>query len=66
MKTKKSTQFIHFLENDLAIPAAEIQLALRQVERTSGLLPIVLWQYGLVNTTQLSQIFDWLEQAPEH
>jgi Protein of unknown function (DUF2949) len=65
MKTKKSTQFINFLENDLAIPAADIQLALRQVERTSGLLPIVLWQYGLVNITQLNQIFDWLEQVPE-
>jgi Protein of unknown function (DUF2949) len=63
MKTKKSTRFISFLQNDLAIPAAEIQLALRQVERTSGLLPIVLWQYGLVNTTQLDQIFDWLEQV---
>lgn len=65
MKTKKSTQLINFLQNDLAIPAAEIQLALRQAERTSGLLPIVLWQYGLVNTTQLNQIFDWLEHAPE-
>ncbi len=65
MTTKKFTRFINFLQNDLAIPAAEIQLALRQVERTSGRLPIVLWQYGLVNTTQLSRIFDWLEQAHE-
>jgi Protein of unknown function (DUF2949) len=65
MTTKKLTQFINFLQNDLAIPAAEIQLALRQVERTSGLLPIVLWQYGLVSTTQLNQIFDWLEHTSE-
>ena len=26
-----------------------------------NILPIVLWQYGLLNTRQLDLVFDWLE-----
>jgi hypothetical protein len=26
-----------------------------------NLLPMILWQYGLVTLKQLDQIFDWLE-----
>jgi hypothetical protein len=38
-------------------------MALRQGDRTPHLLPMVLWQYGLVTLEQLDQIFDWLETA---
>ncbi|NJN04572.1 MAG: DUF2949 domain-containing protein [Leptolyngbyaceae cyanobacterium SL_1_1] len=57
----KQTQLIEFLKRDLAIPAEAIALGLRQSASTPNLLPIVLWQYGLVTTQQLEQIFDWLE-----
>lgn len=61
MKPKELTQFMQFLQNDLAIPDANLQLALRHPEQTPNLLPIILWQYGLVTLTQVNQMFDWLE-----
>jgi hypothetical protein len=60
MESKKYNLLINFLLDELAI-TAPISLALRHVEQTPSLLPMVLWQYGLVTLTQLNQIFDWLE-----
>ncbi len=54
---------VRFLRNDLAIPSASIDLAVRQCEQAPNLLPMILWQYGLVTLEQLDQIFDWLETA---
>ncbi|HTL89718.1 MAG TPA: DUF2949 domain-containing protein [Leptolyngbya sp.] len=51
------------MRRDLALPAADIRLALRHPEQAPSLLPMILWQYGLVTLSQLSQIFDWLEQS---
>ena len=62
MDSRRQTEFIRFLKEDLAIDSAELQLALRHPEQTLGLLPMILWQYGLVNLAQLNQIFDWLEK----
>jgi hypothetical protein len=50
-----------FLHTELSIPAASLDLAIRQTELPSQ-LPMVLWQYGLVSLNQLDQIFDWMEQ----
>ncbi|NJO74906.1 MAG: DUF2949 domain-containing protein [Leptolyngbyaceae cyanobacterium RM1_406_9] len=61
METRLPTRFLQFLQNDLAIPDASLQLALRYPEQTPSLLPMILWQYGLVTLTQLNHIFDWLE-----
>jgi Protein of unknown function (DUF2949) len=63
MEGNQLAQFIHFLQEELAIPTADLQLALRHPERTPSLLAMILWQYGLVTLSQLNQIFDWLEQS---
>lgn len=52
---------ISFLRRDLALPADSIELGLRRTSDAPNLLPMVLWQYGLVTLQQLDQIFDWLE-----
>jgi hypothetical protein len=57
------SQFIRFLEDELALSQASIAIAQRSVEQNSGLLPMVLWQYGLITLEQLDRIYDWLEQA---
>ncbi len=62
METKKLSQFIRFLQEELAIPASDLQLALRHPELTPSLLPMILWQYGLVTLNQLDRIFDWLDE----
>jgi hypothetical protein len=57
------TNLIQFLQDELALPKAAIALALKHCEQKINLLPIVLWQYGLVTLKQLDQIFDWLEAS---
>lgn len=57
-------QLIQFLKSDLAISDAAIATALRHSDdQLPHLLPMVLWQYGLVTLDQLDSIFDWLETA---
>lgn len=64
MTTNSSTQarLIQFLKDELAIPAASIAVALKQGQ-DSNMLPMVLWQYGLITLEQLDKIFDWMETA---
>lgn len=62
MKSDRSdTQLIQFLEQELALSAPSIAIALRHVQQDPGPLPMILWQYGFVNLEQLERIFDWLE-----
>jgi len=64
MTSNSSTQarLIQFLRDELAIPAASISVALKQGQ-DSNMLPMVLWQYGLITLEQLDKIFDWMETA---
>ncbi len=63
MVTTSFQRLVRFLQDDLAIPSASIDLAVRQGEQIPNQLPMLLWQYGLVTLEQLDQIFDWLETA---
>jgi Protein of unknown function (DUF2949) len=63
MQSSRWTRLIDFLQNELALPKAAIALAVNHCEQKLNLLPIVLWQYGLVTLEQLDQIFDWLEAS---
>ena len=63
MKSPMPTQLIDFLQEELAIPANSITTALRHPEQNYSMLPMILWQYGLVTLEQLDQIFDWLERV---
>lgn len=63
MEKKVKKQFIHFLKQDLNIPAESISLALRDSTLRFGSLPMILWQYGLISRQQLEQIFDWLDNV---
>jgi hypothetical protein len=60
MENRRFAQFVRFLETDLAIPTSDLLLALRHSEQNLSILPMILWQYGLISVTQLDQIFDWL------
>ncbi len=54
-------QLRHFLTEELGISPRELQLSLRRAPSHSGYLPMVLWQYGFIDLTQLERVFDWLE-----
>jgi len=53
-----------FLRDELLLSTDAIALALQQCDPTLSVLPMVLWQYGLITLNQLDQIFDWLEAYP--
>ena len=61
MLSSQSQQLIHYLTSELEIPADSIAIGLRRNEPVN-LLPMVLWQYGLLTVEQLEQIWDWLER----
>lgn len=63
MKSTIQADLISFLRDELAIPEAAIALALRKGEQEPNLLPMVLWQYGLITLSQLDRVFDWLEMV---
>ncbi|MGG6237421.1 DUF2949 domain-containing protein [Nodosilinea sp. AN01ver1] len=63
MTVSVQPSLIQFLQDDLAISAASIQVALKHSEQDPGPLPMILWQYGLVTLEQLEQIYDWMEAA---
>lgn len=54
-------QLIHFLQHDLSISPEAIAVARHEEAHLPHLLPMILWQYGLVSLEQLEQIFDWLD-----
>jgi Protein of unknown function (DUF2949) len=58
-----NSRFIRFLEEELALSADSLAMAMRQRENDPGPLPMILWQYGLITIEQLDRIYDWLEQA---
>lgn len=61
MKFNSLAQLIRFLQDDLNVPTNSIALVLRQPELSLNTLPMLLWQYGLIDLQQLDRIFDWLE-----
>ena len=63
MKPTIATRLIDFLQNELAIPADAVNLALRHREQSPSILPMILWQYGLITLEQMERIFDWLDNS---
>ncbi|MEA5619095.1 DUF2949 domain-containing protein [Cronbergia sp. UHCC 0137] len=55
-------KLLHFLHNELELSNADIAVALRHRELDNGPIPMLLWQYGLVDLEQLARIFDWLAE----
>ena len=58
-------KLLQFLQKELALSTADIAVAKRHPEFNHGPLPMLLWQYGLVDLQQLDRIFDWLAEHPE-
>ncbi len=63
MKSTRLQKLTSFLQDELAIPSSSIDLAVRYQPNAPNLVPMILWQYGLITLEQLDRIFDWLETA---
>lgn len=57
------TKLIHFLQEELSVPANTINAALKLCQDNSAPLPMVLWQQGVLSLRQLEKTFDWMEMA---
>ncbi len=55
------TKFLKFLQEELKLSQDSIAMAKRSSEQNPTMIPMVLWQYGLVSLEQLDRIYDWLE-----
>lgn len=56
----KNIELLNFLHNELELSDKDMAVALKHQEFDNGPLPMLLWQYGLVDLEQLEQILDWL------
>lgn len=63
MSPSSYSGLIRFLQEDLAISDASIDVALRHSQQDPGPLPMILWQYGFINLEQLERIYDWLDKV---
>lgn len=54
-------ELIHFLQEDLGIPEESVDMAMRRASSSVGSVPMILWQYGLIDLNQLDQVFDWMD-----
>lgn len=55
------TELINFLERELLISSNSLKLALKQTLEYDIFLPLVLFQYGIIDLEQLEIIFDWID-----
>lgn len=60
-ESRELNLLIGFLRKRLEISEDSLTVALRQSQQLPHLLPMILWQYGLISLEQLEQIFDWWE-----
>lgn len=59
----QQSKLLTFLKTDMDVSEEAIAIAMRRTEEQANLLPVVLWQYGLITLDQLNQVFEWLETA---
>lgn len=57
-----SSKLTQFLQDELKIAPAAIEMAQRLCRQQLGSMPMVLWQHGILSLEQLEQTWDWLEK----
>ena len=62
MSSPIQVKLINFLQQELAVPNSYIEMA-RAREEDADFLPMVLWQYGLLDLEQLAKVFDYLKKT---
>ena len=58
----RDQKLLQFLHTELELSKADLAVALRNREFDQGPIPMLLWQYGLIDLQQLEKIFDWLAE----
>lgn len=61
MLSKTQVNLIKFLQEEMGVSSECITKAQNQLEDKT-LLPMILWQEGILSLEQLEQVFNWLEK----
>lgn len=56
-------KFVDFLNQELSMSQASIDLGLKLSQLNPGNFPMILWQYGLISLEQFDRIYDWFESC---
>ena len=56
-----NSPLIQFLRDELEIDSQAMAIALKHPSHRTN-LPTILWQYGIINSSQLDKVFNWLER----
>ncbi|CCQ58872.1 MULTISPECIES: DUF2949 domain-containing protein [Crocosphaera] len=62
MANDLQTPLLEYLRHKLAIPTDALKMAVKFTEASMGSLPMVLWQYGLIDLQQLDEVLDWIDK----
>ncbi|CCQ64509.1 DUF2949 domain-containing protein [Crocosphaera watsonii] len=62
MANDLQTPLLEYLRHKLAIPTDALKMAVKFTEGSMGSLPMVLWQYGLIDLQQLDEVLDWIDK----
>ena len=62
MANDLQTPLLEYLRHKLAIPTDALKMAVKFSEASMGSLPMVLWQYGLIDLQQLDEVLDWIDK----
>lgn len=62
MANDLQTPLLEDLRHKLAIPTDALKMAVKFTEASMGSLPMVLWQYGLIDLQQLDEVLDWMDK----
>ncbi len=62
MANDLQTPLLEDLRHKLAIPTDALKMAVKFTEASMGSLPMVLWQYGLIDLQQLDEVLDWIDK----
>jgi hypothetical protein len=63
MRNSLQDRLIAYLQTDLNLSQEALSIVLKRMEPDATLIPVMLWQYGLISLSQFDQILDWLETA---
>lgn len=56
------SRLVGFVQTEFGVSNEEVSTAFHHHDSATQ-LPMILWQYGFITTTQLDALFAWLEQA---
>ena len=62
MKNDINTNLIFFLINDIGLEESSIELGIKLSIKSNTPLPILLWNYGILDIDELDKLYSFLFQ----